>query len=191
MFSERPPCGIFACIDCAIRTCTASNYSHTGIVIVDPPWTAPGTYVWDSSLHKIPGPEDRKPHFGIQLVPIREYLDNFKGKQTIYKRSPIDEETYACFHNEFLTQMHDKVYGKHYDLNPVHWIAGLFHIFVPRSTKSFFCSAFVSFFLCQAGVLDANTDWTIVSPANLSTTSKRLHWKHEYGPDTPITDDDI
>lgn len=191
LFSERPPCGIFAVFDCLIRTFTGSKFSHAGIVVVDPPWTVAGTYVWDSSMHTAPGPASPKPRFGIQLVPIHQYLDHYKGSQTIYKRSPLSDKTYELFDKDCLLRIHDVVYGKHYDTNPVHWLAGLFHVLIPRTTNTFFCSAFVSYCLCQAGILHAETDWTIVSPACLSTKSNRLRWCQSYGPETPINDSDI
>ena len=187
LFNERPPCGLMAIADWLIRTITRSEFSHVGIVVVDPPWTEPGTYVWDSSMHSVAGPEDPKPRFGIQLVRLDDYQHHYSGKQTLYKRSPVSEETYALFDNAFLTRIHDKVYGKHYDLYPSHWFAGVFHILIPRTTSTFFCSAFVSYCLCQAGVLDPDTDWTIVSPADLSALSQRLHWNLKYGPEKEIS----
>jgi hypothetical protein len=153
------------------------------MVIVDPEWAPKGTYVWDSSWHVHPDPQDNKIKFGIALVKLEDYLENVDGKQQLYKRSPVDPKVYERFTPEKLRQLHDKVYGKHYDLDIGHWFAGFVHSLIPRSTKTFFCSAFVSFALTEMGVLAPDTDWTVVSPAMLSSTCSRLTWECPYQPD--------
>lgn len=193
LFNEQPKCGsIFVFIDWAIRCWTGSPYSHAGLVIVDPPWTCGqqlrGTYIWDSSQHLHKDPTDDKIKFGIALVPIQEYLHDASQKhQRLYKRSPKDTTTYDLFTKEKLLEIHDKVYGKGYDTKIGHWLATMLHILVPRTDTTFFCSAFVSYALTTVGVLAENTDWTIVSPADLSSNGKNedLHWRHGY------TDDEL
>lgn len=180
LFNEHPNSCMFWWIDYCIRCWTNSPYSHVGMVIVDPEWAPKGTYVWDSSMHVHPDPQDHKVKFGIALVKIEDYLNNIDGRQQLYKRSPVNPEVYNRFTPEKLKELHDKVYGKHYDLDPKHWFAGLIHSFIPRSTKQFFCSAFVSYALTQMGILHADTDWTIVSPAMLSESSCRLDWLCPY-----------
>ena len=180
LFNEHPKSCLFWWIDSCIRWWTNSKYSHAGLVIVDPEWAPKGTYVWDSSRHVHPDPQDHKVKFGIALVKIEDYLNDIDGQQQLYKRSPKDQEVYKRFTPEKLRALHDKVYGKHYDLNPSHWIAGLLHSLIPRSTREFFCSAFVSYALTEMGVLHADTDWTVVSPAMLSQKCDRLHWLCPY-----------
>ncbi len=180
LFDEQPnSCSIWF-IDTCIRWCTHSKFSHAGIIIVDPEWAPKGTYVWDSSKHVHPDPQDNKIKFGIALVKIEDYLSNIDGKQQLYKRSPKNPEVYRRFTPEKLRELHDKVYGKHYDLDPVHWFAGLIHSLIPRSTKEFFCSAFVSYVLTEVGVLHEDTDWTVVSPAMLADDALRLNWLCPY-----------
>ena len=189
LFNEHPGYGFFACMDWAIRCWTNSPYSHSGIIIVDPPWPCKaGTYVWDSSKHFHADLQDGKIKFGVALVPIDIYVNDVHGHQKLYKRSPIDPKVYDLFTQEKLIKLHDKVYGKHYDTSVRHWLAGMLHILIPRTETTFFCSAFVSYALTEVGVLDAETDWTIVSPAQLSSTSTTLKWKHAYGPDTIFSD---
>lgn len=180
LFNEHPKSCMFWWIDSCIRWCTHSPYSHAGLVIVDPEWAPKGTYVWDSSKHVHPDPQDNKIKFGIALVRLEDYLNDIDGRQQLYKRSPADPKVYEQFTPEKLRELHDKVYGKHYDLDPGHWLAGLVHSLIPRSTKQFFCSAFVSYALTQIGVLHPNTDWTVVSPAMLSACSHRLDWLCPY-----------
>lgn len=185
LFNEYPSNCLMAAVDAIIRCATNSEYSHAGLVIVNPAWAPVGTYVWDSSKHSIPDPQDHKIKFGIALVPIDDYLNYNGGKQQLYKRSPLSPQTYELFTKDKLKTLHDNVYGKHYDLTLGHWLAGFLSILIPRSTKTFFCSAFVSYALTQVGILSKSTDWTIVSPAQLSSKSHHLNWLEPYGPDTP------
>lgn len=191
LFDEHPTNCLMSTLDFVIRCFTSSRYSHAGLVIVDPPWAPKGTYVWDSSKHNVPDPQDKKIKFGIALVPIAHYLDQSRGRQILYKRSPIDPRTYEIFEDpSFLKKLHDNVYGKHYDLTLGHWFAGLMHILIPRTTKEFFCSAFVSYALTQAGILQEDTDWTIISPAELSSDNDmNIPWVKSYGPDTKWPED--
>lgn len=183
LFCEDPLSCKMWWIDSCIRWWTNSPYSHAGIVIVDPEWAPRGTYVWDSSLHVHPDPQDDRVKFGIALVKIEDYINNIDGKQRLYKRSPLDPAVYERFTPDKLRILHDTVYGKHYDLDITHWLAGLVHRLIPRTTNQFFCSAFVSYALTQVGVLDPDTDWTVVSPAMLSSQSKRLRWLLPYSED--------
>lgn len=185
LFNEKPLSCKMWWIDSCIQWWTNSPYSHVGIVIVDPEWAPEGTYVWDSSMHVHPDPQDNKVKFGIALVKIEDYVDNIDGKQRLYKRSPVDPSVYDRFTPERLRLLHDAVYGKHYDLDIGHWLAGLVHRLIPRTTRQFFCSAFVSYALTQVGVLDPDTDWTVVSPAMLSSSCHRLKWL------CPFTEDEI
>jgi len=183
LFNEHPYNGWLACVDWAIRCWTRSRYSHVGMIVVDPPWTKKGTYIWDSSKHVHKDPEDGKIKYGIALVKLRDYVEYSGGKQRLYKRSPKNLKTYDKFTDEALMKIHDKVYGCHYDTMVGHWLAAMVHILIPRTDKTFWCSAFVSYALTTVGILDADTDWTIVSPVDLSEKGIKLKWNLEYGPD--------
>jgi len=183
LFNEHPYNGWLACVDWAIRCWTRSRYSHVGMIVVDPPWTKKGTYIWDSSKHVHKDPEDGKIKYGIALVKLRDYIEYSGGKQRLYKRSPKNPKTYDKFTDEALMKIHDKVYGCHYDTMVGHWLAAMVHILIPRTDKTFWCSAFVSYALTTVGILDADTDWTIVSPVDLSEKGIKLKWNLEYGPD--------
>lgn len=183
LFNEYSNNCLFSHVEAAIRYFTNSPYSHVGIVIVDPPWAPKGTYIWDSSVHAHPDPQDNKIKYGIALVKLEDYLENMDGKQQLYKRSPIDPKVYERFTMEKMKKIHDAVYGAHYDFNVGHWLAGMLHMLIPRTTKQFFCSAFASYVLTEVGILAPDTDWTVVSPAMLSHHGKRLNWLEAYGPD--------
>jgi len=210
LFEEDAKCGsISKLIDWAIRCWTMSPYSHAGLVVVDPPKinvitgtpitdangnpeVLHGTFIWDSSKHFEKDPMDGKIKFGIALVPIDEYLhDKMLKHQKLYKRSPVNTSTYALFTEEKITKLYVDVYGKPYDTQLGHWLAGMFHILIPRSNKTFFCSAFVSYALTFVGALDPKTDWTILTPADLSSKAHNtLKWTpgHEYGQDIQFSE---
>lgn len=185
LFKEHPYNGLLACIDCAIRCFTKSEYSHVGLILVNPPWTAvPGVFVWDSSKHIYKDAEDGKIKYGIATIPIMDYIDYPGSRQELIIRRPVNKNVYARFSDkEKMTKIHDMVYGIHYDTTVGHWLAGMFHILIPRTEKTFFCSAFVSRVLTYFDILDAETDWTIVSPAELSDKSDKLLWKEKYSTD--------
>lgn len=186
LFNEHPKGCLMATFSAIIRCATGSDYSHAGLIVVDPSWAPKGTYIWDSSKHSLPDPQDKKIKFGIALVRIEDYLKT-DGKRQLYKRSPVNPATYDLFNTKILEELHDNVYGKHYDLSIGHWLAGLFNVLIPRSTKTFFCSAFVSYALAKVGVLSEYTDWTVISPSLLSSKNDDyLNWLVEYGPDTPF-----
>ena len=55
----------------------------------------------------------------------------------------------------------------------------------PQKTDRFWCSAFVSYIFTQLGWLEDNTDWSIIRPCDLSSSSTYLSWKSKvYGVDT-------
>ena len=185
LFNEHPNSCLMAMLSAIIRCATRSEYSHTGMVIVDPHWAGKGTYIWDSSKHSIPDPQDKKIKFGVALVRLEDYIKT-DGKRQLYKRSPVNPAVYDLFTQPKLEKLHDNVYGKHYDLSIGHWIAGFFKVLIPRSTESFFCSAFVSYALVQVGILSEFTDWTVISPSLLSSKNDdKLNWLIPYGPDIP------
>ena len=183
LFEEHSAHFVMGWVESCIRWWTDSIFSHAGMVIVDPEWAPEGTYVWDSSVHALPDPQDNKIKYGIALVRLEDYLNNVSGTQQLYKRSPVDPKTYELFTPERLKKIHDSVYGTHYDFSIGHWLAGMVHMLIPRTTKQFFCSAFVSYIMTDLGILAPDTDWTVVSPAMLSSKENRLKWQHVYGPE--------
>jgi hypothetical protein len=55
----------------------------------------------------------------------------------------------------------------------------------PQKTDRFWCSAFVAYIFTQLGWLNDYTDWSIIRPSDLSSSSKYLSWKSKvYGVDT-------
>lgn len=88
LFSELPTSLWMSCLDRIIKTCTNSKYSHSALVIVDPPWAPAlkGTFVWESSWHGTPDPQDNEVKFGVQLTPLDFYIKQYPGRVSIYAR---------------------------------------------------------------------------------------------------------
>jgi len=89
------------------------------------------------------------------------------------------------FSDEALKAVHKKVYLHGYDTRAKDWCSALFKKRIQRQTDVFTCSAFVSFVLTELGILDAETPWTILSAAELSSggNTSLLKWRFLYGDD--------
>ena len=189
LFDERPNMCCMAGLDTLIKCCTRSKYSHCALVVVDPPFApqCKGTFVWESSWHGTADPQDNTVKFGVQLTPVAFYTDNYPGIVTIYRRRPILEKTRRLFSDEALTAIHKKVYLHGYDTRVKDWCSALFKKRIQRQTDVFTCSAFVSFVLTELEILEAETPWTIVSAADLSSRASSLvEWRFWYDRDTRV-----
>lgn len=154
-----------------IKWGTHSNYTHVAMVLKDPTFIHPsltGTYVWESSYEGKPDPQDGKVKLGVQITPLSEILESYrKTNSGIYVRKLIKDRN--PFTVEKLTQIHDVVYDKPYDIVPTDWIGALFKKdSEPQKTSRFWCSALVGYIYTQAGILPAETDWSILTPADFS-----------------------
>ena len=181
LFSEKPTICWMSTLDCIIKCCTCSKYSHAALVIVDPPWAPQlkGIYIWESSWHGIKDPQDGIVKFGVQLTPLEFYTQQYPGTVSIYVRKGNQQ----YFKTESLLRVQTSVYKHKYDDRPYDWCAACLRRKIPRQTDVFTCSAFVSFILTNMGVLSLETDWTIVRAADLSSDSTGLCWRTAYSSD--------
>jgi hypothetical protein len=172
LFDESPSECPMRCLTSIIKCCTQSLYSHVAIVIVDPPWTTlKGCYVWESSSHGIKDPQDGKIKFGVQLTPISFYLTEYPGNVHIYVRRPLHLNTYLKWNAMTLKHIQKKVYDKPYDARAVDWLCAWLKISNKRTTQRFFCSAFVCFVLVELGIVSSDTNWTLMTAANMSSNT--------------------
>jgi len=186
LFNEHPNNIFMGILDYLIKICTNSSYSHSAIVIRDPPWLEEkGVYVWESTYHGNPDPQDGKIKFGVQITPITRYTEDYPGIVTIYVRKCSAPELWTL---KILNEIHDTVYCKPYDIYPQDWLEALIQIdlFKPRTTR-FFCSALVAYIILRVGIIDPSTNWTKVSAQKLSSTETGITWIRPYGKDTLIT----
>ena len=185
LFDEHPSKCPMQCLTSIIKCCTQSLYSHVAIVIIDPPWTRlKGCYVWESSSHGIKDPQDGKVKFGVQLTPISFYLSGYPGYVNIYVRKPASRDTYLKWVPLTLKHIHEKVYNKPYDTRVKDWLCAWLKLPNRRTTKRFFCSAFVCYVLVELGIVAPDTNWTLLSAANMSDQTA-CKWLCTY--DLPIT----
>ena len=168
-----------------IEYSTHSNYSHIGMILKDPFFISPslkGTYVWESGWEGDYDPQDNKIKLGVQITPLSEILENFKGSKTIIRKNKFPENTFT---NEKLTEIHNTVYDKPYDIIPKDWIQAFFRKDGdPQKTDRFWCSALVGYIYTKCGILKDDTDWSILRPSDFSLDGELLNFNDNYSLDT-------
>lgn len=168
--------------DNIIRWWTGEPYSHCGIIIVDPPWEQKtnkrNVFVWDSSLHDIADPIDKKIKFGVALVPFEHY---YKSGDILYIRKPENTLIYNYFSDEFLEQIYNQVYHDPYDIRPGVWLEGMLQIpTYTTDTTTFWCSAFLQYILTSAGILQKTSIRPSPGDFAYDRDGKTCKWIHKY-----------
>lgn len=169
--------------DAAIRYVTGSSYVHVGMVLVDPPFrnVPRGMYMWESGWEPTPDPQDGRLKLGVRITPLS-------------KINVSDSHLYIrkCNHpvpSNSLVNIHTEVYLKPYDTCLSDWLLASVRVDrQPQKTDRFWCSAFVAFVMTRLGWLLDTTDWSIVRPCDLSSSSSYLFWRESvYGTDTFVS----
>jgi len=169
--------GMFAIFDKLIKLFTNSDYNHIGMILKDPVYINPklkGVYLYESSWEGTPDPADGKIKLGVQITPLEEAFKNNPGHA--YLRKIIAKPD--TFSPENIIDIYKKTNAKPYDLNPVDWIEAFFRIdptFKFGKDKRFFCSALVAYIYQQLGILQENTDWSIIRPSDFSIEDDNRH----------------
>ena len=162
-----------------IKFMTKSDFSHVGMIVVDPEFTdvpLKGTYVWTSGISDIPDPEDNTKKFGVQFIPYEHFISTYSGKIYVRRIEFKDTEKYEkIFNNEKLKEIHKVVYDKPYDIVVTDWIEAYCkkdrH---PQKTSRFFCSAFLGYVYTKLSLLEDGLDWSILYPSYFSSENKTL-----------------
>ena len=164
-----------------IEFTTHSNFSHIGMIVKDPTFISPslkGTFVWESGWEGEYDPQDGKIKLGVQLTPIHEILNNFKNSKVIVRTINCPENT---FNDEKLTEIHNTVYDKPYDIIPKDWIMAFFRKDdEPQKTDRFWCSALVGYIYTKCGILKENTDWSILRPSDFSLSGEHINFNEGF-----------
>jgi hypothetical protein len=153
---------------------TESNYSHCGVIVKDPdfgPEPLKGLYLLESTgLEDVEDAEDHEVKFGVQLRDFKEIYDTFQGN--LYWRKLNCKRTRTFY--ERLRSTHSIIHNKPYDKYPNDWVKAKYNIQIGNvhRTDTFFCSALCSFVYVGLGLLSLNTEWTIITPAELGTEVK-------------------
>lgn len=166
-----------------IEWATKSPYCHVGMVLKDPTWIKPdmkGIYLWQSSyegLH-IKDPQDNKIKVGVEITKLKDVLKDHHT--SIYTRL-LSPEGRKKLTPDILKKIHNIVYDKIYDFNPIDWLAAYLRkpIDGSRKTNRFFCSALVACIYTESGILDKNTDWSLVRPSDFAPDDQNLKWEKD------------
>ena len=166
-----------------IKFMTKSDFSHVGMIVVDPVFTdipVKGIYVWTSGISDVPDPEDKTKKFGVQFVPYDHFIKTYGGKIYVRRIEFENMEEYTkIFNNEKLKEIHKVVYDKPYDIVVTDWIEAYCkkdpH---PQKTSRFFCSAFIGYVYTKLTLLDKGLDWSILSPSYFSSENKSFSLHH-------------
>ena len=154
-----------------IKYFTESEITHIAMILKDPDFIDPplkGYYVWESNYEGEPDPQDDKIKCGVQITPLDEVCDKYKGKNSsIYVRSincPIE-----LLSKKHLKEIHSIVYDKKYDF----YVGDLIEAIRqkdndPQKTDRFWCSALVGCIYTNCGILSKDTDWSILRPSDFT-----------------------
>ena len=156
-----------------IKIFTYSQFTHIGMVLKDPDFINPslkGYYIWESGIEEEPDPQDGKKKLGVQITPFEEiYQSYLQDKSTIYVRRVSE---CSNFNNTKLDEIHKVVYDKPYDIVPSDFIEALFRKDnEPQKISRFWCSALIGYIYTQCGILNSDTDWSILRPCDFSSDS--------------------
>lgn len=160
-----------------IKYFTKSKFSHVAMVIKDPTFIHPslkGYYVWESSWEGKPDPQDGVVKLGVQITPFEEIYQHYSstGGSIYARRVECDP---ALFNDEKLSEIHEVVYGKPYDMVPKDWVEGIFRKDSdPDRTDRFWCSALVGYIYAKAGVINEKTDWSDLRPSDFSIEGRDI-----------------
>ena len=160
---------IFNTFGSIVKYFTGSIMTHVAMVLKDPTFINPslkGLYIWESGWEGTPDPQDSKVKLGVQITSLYDVIKNYEGK--LYIRNLL--KGHELIRDDILKEIHSSVYHKPYDLVPADWYGAITKKDnCPQKTDRFWCSALISYILVELGYLDKATDWSIVSPADLSS----------------------
>lgn len=166
-----------------IKFFTKSDYSHVGLIVVDPEMTNPalkGIYVWTSGTSDVPDAEDGKKKFGVQFVEFEEFLKTYGGKIYLRRLKCESEEQYhKIFNIDVLREIHQVVYDKPYDTVVADWIEAYCQKDnKPQKTSRFWCSALIGYIYTKLTLLKSDLDWSILTPSFFSNENKSFSMLH-------------
>lgn len=170
LFKGKPKkFGLLSMFDGLIKYFTDSEFTHVGLIVLDPYWIDPklkGTYLWNSGTYAPGDAEDHKSKLGVQLDPFYEYVKNFEGEVYIRRirlKKSIDLAKLATIHSS--------VHSTDYNTNVLDWVCGYFNVDrEPYKEHRFWCSAFVCYVLELMGYIERHTNWDIIRPSFFADT---------------------
>jgi cell wall-associated NlpC family hydrolase len=182
LFNNTESGGFINGLSKLIKWGTHSNYTHVAMVLKDPSFIHPslkGLYVWESSYEGKPDPQDGKVKLGVQIAPLCELLEDYVNGDVILRK--LEGRKEFTFSDKIMEEVHSVAYNKPYDIIPSDWISALFKKDAhPQKTDRFWCSALVGYIYTKLGILNHNTDWSILTPNDFSLSGQNLNFTGEY-----------
>ena len=192
--------GAHSLISSAVKWWTNSNYSHIGMVLVNPKIGVydinhtmkelKGVYLVESGCENILDATDNTYKYGVQVVPLEQVIKNYEG--SVYWRklnilnSQYTEETLS---NTF-TNIYSFIKNKKYDLDVIDLFCSRLNITYPKpmyksailnwisndtqKSDKFVCSALVAYIYTQFELLPSITEWTECIPKYFSDENPDL-----------------
>lgn len=195
--------GKHSIISSTIKWWTKSNYTHVGIIIIDPLLEEPdasfkelkGIYLIESGGEPIPDADDKVYKFGVQIVPLEEVVENYDGD--IYWRK-LNISATTLTYNQIkihLSKLYKYIKNKKYDLDLIDLLTidlninkeqklstcELFNWFRHDTQKQdkFVCSSLVAFLYTKLEFLPSITQWTEVGPKYFSDENTDLKFEND------------
>ena len=167
--------GMFRLFDSLISYGTHSNYTHVGIILRDPIFIHPtlkGLFVWQSGWNGKPDKNDGKIKLGVQVNSLKDVLEDYKDSKVIIRSIKCNPWN---FNDIKLQEINNTVYNKPYDIIPTDWFEALVKKNPkPQKTDRFWCSALVGYIYTKCGILNYDTDWSILKPVDFSLDGENL-----------------
>tara|TARA_B100001989_G_C24528657_1_gene460245 strand:- start:132 stop:740 length:609 start_codon:yes stop_codon:yes gene_type:complete len=164
-----------------IKWGTHSNYTHVVMVLKDPVFLHPhlkGIYVWESGWEGTPDPQDGDIKLGVQITSIEQFLNSYKrvGGHCYLRSINCDNEKFSVSN---LSNVHEVVYKKPYDICPLDWVEAFLGVDInSQKTSRYWCSALVGYIYTKCGILDQETDWSILKPSDFSLDGENLSFQY-------------
>lgn len=171
-----------------------SKYSHVGMILKNPRYLCPdledGLYLLESSSNDTPDVEDHQFKIGVQIHRLEDVLREFP-KGSVYVRY-LDVPRNEAFYSK-LSEIHEEIHNKPYDLNPIDWIRAEWNLVHPldidpmyRKTSSFWCSAMLCYVYGRLECLEEEMDWSLIAPKEFSSEEgKLIRFRYPISNDTP------
>lgn len=159
--------------DRMIQFFSCSKYVHIAMVLKNPKGLDNGLYIVESTQGS--PYTDEKTHTkinGVQIHKLHDVINNHDGYNYYYRKlnltKPIDNIT------EKVCDIEGLIHERPYDLNPIDWLEAEIRVIDPelvnkQQTKSFWCSALVTYIYVKLGLIHSEIPWTLVNPSEFGT----------------------
>ena len=155
-----------------IQYFTNSKYTHIAMILKDPIYINPslkGLYIIESGVESFNDAEDNEKKFGVQIVSFDKIMEKWEGEIFVRKlHCKRNEDFYKK-----LSEVHEMVHNKSYDLLPQDWIEAALGIGHTKTTNRFWCSALISYIYIKLGLLDKSLEWSLVTPNEFGTENNK------------------